>query len=33
VGQLRSEREKKAMEVVIRVTREYLRWRNGQKWR
>lgn len=30
--QLQAERERKALQVIAKATRQYLRWRNGEKW-
>jgi hypothetical protein len=33
VAQLEAEREKAVMDVLVKATREYIRWRRGEKWR
>ena len=30
--QLEEEKQKRAIAILIKATRNYLRWRNGMKW-
>lgn len=32
IAQLEDERKRSAIHTIVKATRQYLRWRNGEKW-